>query len=466
MSSKNGDSTDSPSHAKSGDPMFRKVFVSGCYDILHAGHLQFFREARALGNHLTVSFASAEVLFDHKQKKPSIPDEHKQLLISALDMVDECVVGTNSDTLGLDFIDAFIRVKPHILAVTSDDKYEIVKKKLCAQHGAEYVVLPKTEPQAKPISTTSILANIRAPQRVPLRVDFGGGWLDVPRHARTGAYIVNCSISPLVSLDEWEYEKSGGLGGSGAHALLCGKDGVRSEVEELGVGWQDPAVIAETGLCVWRSGKRPELAFKTDAAMLEGRMILFWTGIQHDTPAQADKARNYRIIEAAGSLASQGVRSDSLSLLTEGVKLSYIAQRGEGMPQLDFPDSEGNADFSRVRYDLDQSLKEESVSNSNGYHNGKISTESIPRKSPDSTVGRAVTSVIGSGASAPHASPGEGQDFCEQLMPPGVLACKYCGGGWGGYAVLICDSTNARDKLAAACPAQYRVIEPFIKFRC
>ena len=25
------------------------VFVSGCYDILHAGHLQFFSEARALG---------------------------------------------------------------------------------------------------------------------------------------------------------------------------------------------------------------------------------------------------------------------------------------------------------------------------------------------------------------------------------------------------------------------------------
>jgi len=36
-----------------------KVFVSGCYDIIHAGHVQFFREARALGDHLTVSFASS-----------------------------------------------------------------------------------------------------------------------------------------------------------------------------------------------------------------------------------------------------------------------------------------------------------------------------------------------------------------------------------------------------------------------
>lgn len=27
----------------------KKVFVSGCYDIVHAGHIQFFEEARALG---------------------------------------------------------------------------------------------------------------------------------------------------------------------------------------------------------------------------------------------------------------------------------------------------------------------------------------------------------------------------------------------------------------------------------
>jgi cytidyltransferase-like protein len=35
-------------------------FVSGCYDVLHAGHLQFFRDAKALGDYLTVSFASSE----------------------------------------------------------------------------------------------------------------------------------------------------------------------------------------------------------------------------------------------------------------------------------------------------------------------------------------------------------------------------------------------------------------------
>ena len=59
----------------------KKIFVSGCYDILHAGHIQFFEEARALGDHLTVSFASEDVLWFHKRRKPAIPDAHKKALI-------------------------------------------------------------------------------------------------------------------------------------------------------------------------------------------------------------------------------------------------------------------------------------------------------------------------------------------------------------------------------------------------
>ena len=61
----------------------KRVFVSGCYDIIHAGHVQFFSEARSQGDHLTVSFASADVLWLHKQRRSSLPDEHKQALLAA-----------------------------------------------------------------------------------------------------------------------------------------------------------------------------------------------------------------------------------------------------------------------------------------------------------------------------------------------------------------------------------------------
>lgn len=138
------------------DPSVKRVFVSGCYDILHAGHVQFFREARALGNHLTVCFASTEVLWLHKNRRSSLPDEHKQALISALDMVDHVVIGRGT-AVGVDFKEHFLALRPDILAVTEDDRYSDIKRALCAEVGATYTVLPKTPPQFEPISTSAIV---------------------------------------------------------------------------------------------------------------------------------------------------------------------------------------------------------------------------------------------------------------------------------------------------------------------
>lgn len=310
----------------------KRVFISGCYDIIHAGHIQFFEEARALGDHLTVSFASEEVLWHHKQRRPSIPDEHKKAVLEGLRMVDEVVIGTDHDT-GLDFKSYFLEAKPDILAVTEDDQYGDVKRALCEQVGAKYVVLAKTPPKFKAVSSSGIVKWVKAPTEAPLRVDFAGGWLDVPRHARKGAYIVNCAISPLVSLRDWDYEKQSGLGGSGAWALLNGENGVDAELD-LGVGWQDPAVINEGGLCVWRSGQRPVLDFKRNGEMLEGRMAILWTGTEHDTPGFADNKRDYDKIEASGKLAREGVLNEDIEKLAEGVALYYEAQLDEGMSKL------------------------------------------------------------------------------------------------------------------------------------
>jgi hypothetical protein len=223
-----------------------------------------------------------------------------------------------------------------------------------------------------------------------LRVDFAGGWLDVPRFARAGAYVVNCAISPTVSLQAWPYERSAGLGGSGAWALLSGRDGVDAELD-LGVGWQDPAVIAETGLCIWRSGPRPELELKHNAGFLRGRMALYWTGASHHTPKVAQNARDLGAIEAAGRTARDAVWASSFDGLATAVRQSYAAQRAEGM-------------------------------------------EPLPGDPADPAT-PAFTGV----------SP---------------LAWKYCGGGFGGYALYLCATATDRDRLCAR--PGFRPIEPYV----
>ncbi|MGJ8676092.1 MAG: adenylyltransferase/cytidyltransferase family protein [Akkermansiaceae bacterium] len=310
----------------------KRIFVSGCYDIIHAGHLQFFEEARALGDHLTVSFASEDVLWHHKQRRPSIPDVHKKAVLEGLRMIDAVVIGTDNDH-GLDFKNYFLEAKPDMLVVTEDDLYADVKKALCAQVGATYHRLAKTPPKFAPVSSSGIVRWVKAPTEAPLRVDFAGGWLDVPRHARENGYIVNCAISPLVSLRNWNYEKRAGLGGSGAWSLLNGYNGVDAELD-LGVGWQDPAVIKESGLCVWKSGPTPQLDFKRSGEMLSGKMALLWTGMEHDTPKFSDIARNYDAIVQASILAREAILTENMTMLAESVTQSYKVQLEEGMLEL------------------------------------------------------------------------------------------------------------------------------------
>jgi len=354
-----------------------KVFVSGCYDILHGGHLQFFREAKGLGDHLTVCFASDVSLYHHKKRSSSMPQDHKYALISSLDMVDKVVMGTGME-LGLDFKPHLIELMPDILAVTDDDCYKKQKKALCEELGIKYVVMPKTPPHFTPVSTTSIVNTIRAPYSLPLRVDFGGGWLDVPKFSQKGAFIVNCAITPQVTLREWGYKTKAGLGGSGAWAILNGNDGVQSELD-LGCGWQDPAVIQEKGLCVWRSGDRPVLELKRNGDFLNGLMAVSYTGMQHDTPSNADNKRDFELIRQAGAKAYEGALAADIGLIADGVRLSYDVQLEEGMAFLPVVEE--------------------------------------------------------------------------------AIAWKYCGGGWGGYALYLFDQQSSRDAFVATSD-QNIAIEP------
>lgn len=167
----------------------------------------------------------------------------------------------------------------------------------------------------------------------PLRVDFAGGWLDVPELSIPGGYIVNCAISPLVSLERWPYERQSGLGGSAAWHLLSGRDSWECE-RSAGAGWQDPAVIREGGLCVWRSGPSPVLSRRDSGEFLRGRMALLWTGQPHDTASIKTKPRDYSLIRSASQVAGLAVATHSFSILCSAINASYRVQIDEGMSPL------------------------------------------------------------------------------------------------------------------------------------
>ena len=151
-----------------------KVFVSGTYDILHAGHIQFFKEAKEWGmNHaprlqtgeifkvdLIVSYCSEANLMLYKGRRTSMPDDNKKILLEAIRYVDRAYMGTDDGGVW-DFVPAFLAEKPDVLIVTEDDKYFAEKGEFCKNNGATLIILPKTPPMATPVSTTSIISNIK-----------------------------------------------------------------------------------------------------------------------------------------------------------------------------------------------------------------------------------------------------------------------------------------------------------------
>lgn len=308
--------------------------MSGCYDVLHAGHIRIFQAAHKYGDYLIVCFASDEVLMLAKKRKSAISETSKRMILESLEMVDEVVMSSDLDPI-FDFKTHFERMKPDVLLVTADDKHLEEKRAFCKAHGAELVAIPRQFSEDG--STTEILASIKEVAKLPLRVDFAGGWLDVPSLARPNAYVVNCTISPLVSLNDWPYQQNSGLGGSAAYALLQAKSGVKSELD-MGVGWQDPAVIAETGLCVWRSGDQPVLDMKYNPDWLSGKMLILWTGKSHKTPDHVSRTRNYDLLAKAGKIARGAVHHRDVVQLAKAVSTNYQVQLGEGMnplPEID-----------------------------------------------------------------------------------------------------------------------------------
>jgi len=165
---------------------------------------------------------------------------------------------------------------------------------------------------------------------VPARVDFAGGWLDVPQLARPRGRIVNCTITPMISLNKPHYNHGGGVGGSAAYAMLKGDNPVQAELAS-GCGWQDGAIVQETGLCVWASGSTPKLLCKMSVDMLRGRMALQWTGTPHSTPDILHTSRDYDRIVSAGDIAASAVGSGMYERLCLAVAASYKVQRDEGM---------------------------------------------------------------------------------------------------------------------------------------
>jgi cytidyltransferase-like protein len=203
------------------------VFCTGCYDILQSGHAVFFNQCRELGDILVVGVGRDSVITELKGPgRPVNPEVNRLYLVAAMHDVDYAVLnGSVIKTGKIDFENIIEKLRPNYFVLNDDDSGLDSKQALCNKYGVEIKFVSRIVPEElEATSTTRIIDKINFAYRAPLRIDFAGGWADVPfiMHGKTG-YVSNVAIKPLIEYKGGKFNFSGYPRGSGLSTSTAAK---------------------------------------------------------------------------------------------------------------------------------------------------------------------------------------------------------------------------------------------------
>lgn len=177
--------------------MPKKVFVSGCYDLLHSGHVEFFRQAAEYGD-LYVGIGSDATILDYKRHTTLYPEQERLFMVKAIRYVKDAYINAGSGIM--DFIPTVESLRPDIFVVNEDGSTP-EKRRFCEERGIEYVVLerrPREGLQAR--SSTDLKAETCS---IPTRLDLAGTWIDQPYVSRYApGWAITISLEPDFEIRE------------------------------------------------------------------------------------------------------------------------------------------------------------------------------------------------------------------------------------------------------------------------
>lgn len=151
----------------------KKVFVSGCFDMLHSGHVAFFEEAASYGD-LFVGIGSDKTI-EQLKGRPTINTEKERLyMVKSIKFVKDAWVNSGSGLI--DFSEEIKQLKPDIFFV-NEDGFTPDKVKICKDTGTELLISKRIPHTGLPGRSTTELRKVC---KIPYRLDLAGGWLDQP----------------------------------------------------------------------------------------------------------------------------------------------------------------------------------------------------------------------------------------------------------------------------------------------
>lgn len=175
-----------------------KIFVSGCYDMLHSGHIAFFKEA-SQHEDLYVGIGSDNTISELKGRETVNNEQERLYMVKAVRYVSDAWINTGSGIL--DFVQDLKKLNPDKYVV-NEDGHSPAKEELCKELGIEYLVLKRIPDAGLPArSTTDIRSNGTC--RLPYRLDIAGTWIDQPDLSKIyPGWALTLSLEPIIEYNE------------------------------------------------------------------------------------------------------------------------------------------------------------------------------------------------------------------------------------------------------------------------
>jgi cytidyltransferase-like protein len=174
----------------------KKVFVSGCFDLLHSGHIAFLKEASQYGD-LYVGLGSDKTIYDLKGRSTVNSEEERLFMLEALSCVHKVKINFGSGIL--DFLGDMKSLNPDIFIV-NEDGHTPDKEQICKDLGIEYKVLKRIPYANLPVRSTT---SLRKETPIPYRIDLAGTWIDQPYVSKfCPGWAITASIEPTIEFNE------------------------------------------------------------------------------------------------------------------------------------------------------------------------------------------------------------------------------------------------------------------------
>ena len=135
------------------------VFASGCYDLVHSGHVIFFEQLKQHGDIVVIGLGRDSTVKEIK-REPVRNEMDRAYLLAAFECIDYVILDNDYVVDGkIEFLGVIKTLLPDVFVLNSDDSAIEIKRTLCNELGIAFEMVDRIVPGFLSMTSTTQIIN-------------------------------------------------------------------------------------------------------------------------------------------------------------------------------------------------------------------------------------------------------------------------------------------------------------------